>query len=164
MRCLPTPNGLSSPAGITGPDHLNTKIAARPYSFRANWAQARRHCYRWFAKCPDWDLRRNCSTEGRPRWARRAKTCGGYGATAEQDCRGRGRCDYRRQSAKTKLDDAVSAVNNAQGRNRFIECKQTAIAAYEAFATAYGVAAQFYIAARRTDFSALAAAVQYLIN
>jgi len=61
--------------------------------------------------------------------------------------------------AKTKLDDAVAAVNNAQDATVSLTATRQALAAYDAFTTAYGAAAQFYIVARRGDFSALAAVV-----
>jgi class 3 adenylate cyclase len=60
--------------------------------------------------------------------------------------------------AKTKLDDAVAAVQNTQDAIVSLTATKQALAAYDAFTTAYGTAAQFYIVARRSDFSALAAA------
>lgn len=61
--------------------------------------------------------------------------------------------------AKTKLDDALAAVNNAQDATVSLTATRQALAAYDAFTTAYGAAAQFYIVARRSDFSVLAVAV-----
>jgi len=60
--------------------------------------------------------------------------------------------------AKTKLDDAVAAVNNALDATVSLNATRQALAAYESFTAAYGAAAQFYITARRSDFSTLAAA------
>ena len=60
--------------------------------------------------------------------------------------------------AKTKLDDAVSAVNNAQDATVSLNATRQALTAYDGFTTAYGAAAQFYITARRSDFSVLTAA------
>jgi hypothetical protein len=60
--------------------------------------------------------------------------------------------------AKTKLDDAVAAVHNSQDAIVSLTATKQALAAYDAFTTAYGAAAQFYITARRSDFSALIAA------
>jgi hypothetical protein len=60
--------------------------------------------------------------------------------------------------ARTKLDDAITAVNNAQDATVSLNATRQALAAYDAFTTAYGAAAQFYIVARRNDFSTLAAA------
>jgi class 3 adenylate cyclase len=59
--------------------------------------------------------------------------------------------------AKTRLDDAIAAANALDATASLKETRQ-ALAAYDAFTTAYGAAAQFYIVARRSDFSVLAAA------
>ena len=60
--------------------------------------------------------------------------------------------------AKAKLDDAIAAVNTTPDAIVSLNAARQALAAYDAFTTSYGAAAQFYIIAPRTDFSALAAA------
>lgn len=59
--------------------------------------------------------------------------------------------------AKTKLDDAIAAVQNATNAAISLDAARQALTAYDGFMTAYGAAARFYIAARRSDFAALAA-------
>jgi hypothetical protein len=85
----------------------------------------------------------------------------GYGATAGQGLSlpDAAAAIAAANQAKTKLDDAVAAVNNAQDATVSLTATKQALAAYDSFTTAYGAAAQFYIVARRGDFSVLAAAV-----
>jgi len=59
---------------------------------------------------------------------------------------------------KTKLDEAISAVHNATDAVASLNETRRALAAFDAFTTAYGAAAQYYIVARRNDFAAIAAA------
>jgi class 3 adenylate cyclase len=60
--------------------------------------------------------------------------------------------------AKTNLDDAVAAAQNEQDPTISLNKTGQALAAYDAFATAYGAAAQFHVVARRADFAALTTA------
>jgi class 3 adenylate cyclase len=60
--------------------------------------------------------------------------------------------------AKSKFDDAVAAAQNGQDPAVALNATGQALGAYDAFATAYGAAAQFYVVARRNDFATLAAA------
>lgn len=62
------------------------------------------------------------------------------------------------QQAKTNLDSAIAAVQQAPDGNASLKATSQALAAYDAFATACDAATPFYISARRSDFAALAAA------
>jgi hypothetical protein len=61
--------------------------------------------------------------------------------------------------AKANLDDAIAAAQNEQDPAASLTGTGKALAAYDAFATAYGAAAKFYVVARLNDLTALAAAV-----
>jgi class 3 adenylate cyclase len=62
------------------------------------------------------------------------------------------------QQAKASLDNAVAAVQQAQDGLLALKATSQALTAYDAFAAACEAAAPFYISARRSDFSAVAAA------
>jgi len=61
------------------------------------------------------------------------------------------------KQAKTNFDSAVSAAQQVQDGNASLGSTREALAAYDAFAAASQAVTPFYIAARRSDFAALAA-------
>jgi hypothetical protein len=64
------------------------------------------------------------------------------------------------QQAKTNLDNAITAVQNASDGSVALKATGEALAAYSAFSTANDAAAPSYISARRGDFTALATAAR----
>ncbi len=61
------------------------------------------------------------------------------------------------QQAKTDLDNAIAAAQQAQDGNASLQATRKALVAYDAFAAASEALAPFYITARRSDFAALVA-------
>lgn len=64
------------------------------------------------------------------------------------------------QQAKTKLDDAITAAQQAQDGKTSLRATKDALAAYDAFDTACDAAAPTFIAARRQDLAVIVAAAR----
>ncbi|MBI3675412.1 MAG: adenylate/guanylate cyclase domain-containing protein [Proteobacteria bacterium] len=64
------------------------------------------------------------------------------------------------QKAKTDLDNAIAAAQQAQDGSLSLKATRKALAAYDAFDKAGDAAAPFFISARRSDFTVLAAAAR----
>jgi class 3 adenylate cyclase len=60
--------------------------------------------------------------------------------------------------AKSKLDDALTAEQQAKDGASALDADRQALKAYDAFDTAYGTAEPFYVSAKRSDFAAMAVA------